>query len=146
MTKLNSTYREFFKAARQHVIQREWEYAAYAYEMSLAGFAPEYCPHGAYLWSDYDPICGACEEPASITERATALARQWLAEYDGMMADLVSVLRMESYDPAASRSLSASIASRLVDFTDRHKSTRELADCELSKETRANMQREYATA
>lgn len=41
------------------------QWAAYesdAAECAKQGYRPSHCFHGTYLWTDYDPICGPCED------------------------------------------------------------------------------------
>lgn len=38
------------------------EYAEFVAESHKAGFSPSHCMHGVNLWTDYDPMCGACED------------------------------------------------------------------------------------
>lgn len=40
---------------------------------SAQGYRPHYCIHGMNLWTDYDPICGPCED--GYTDRELALAQ-----------------------------------------------------------------------
>lgn len=46
------------------------EYAEACREAYDEGFAPHYCIHGTDLWTDYDNICGGCED-GSFTEHTT---------------------------------------------------------------------------
>ena len=47
------------------------------------GHRPHYCEHGMNLWTDYDPICGYCEEgmhlsnPMFLRTHALAQAKQF---------------------------------------------------------------------
>lgn len=40
---------------------RKAEYLAECEQSYREGFRPQYCFHGADLWSDYDVVCGWCE-------------------------------------------------------------------------------------
>ena len=40
------------------------------------GYRFPQCPHGMSLWTDYDNICGACEESETVTEEARGYARE----------------------------------------------------------------------
>lgn len=44
---------------RMQDIVANWE--AEAKECRKNGFRPKYCVHGTYQWTDYDNICGGCE-------------------------------------------------------------------------------------
>jgi len=48
------------------IVRRERAaYAAYRESCDAdwrQGYRPHYCRHGMNLWTDYDPICGACED------------------------------------------------------------------------------------
>lgn len=46
------------------------EYAAYLEEREQdwrRGYRAHYCEHGTNLWTDYDPICGYCEDGWSLS-------------------------------------------------------------------------------
>lgn len=55
------------------------------------GYAFPYCPHGMSLWTDYDNICGYCEDSRTPYEIALGIAAQREAEYDNGMALLKAV-------------------------------------------------------
>lgn len=47
-------------------------YAAYELECAADlrnGHRPSHCEHGTYLWTDYDPICGQCEDGYSLRDK-----------------------------------------------------------------------------
>lgn len=52
------------KTAREQLIKNSEEYLREVEEAHEEGFAPHYCFHGTNLWTDYDPICGYCEDGA----------------------------------------------------------------------------------
>lgn len=60
--------------------QREYEEAQR--DAAKEGFRPHYCIHGTNLWTDYDNICGGCEDgeftqystPAEVYAYARAVA------------------------------------------------------------------------
>lgn len=45
------------------------------------GHRPSHCIHGTYQWTDYDNICGGCEEGVSLrrmaVERAAGCVKRW---------------------------------------------------------------------
>lgn len=45
----------------EHCAQVE-AYRAACREDYRAGYSPSHCIHGTYLHTDYDPMCGACED------------------------------------------------------------------------------------
>jgi hypothetical protein len=57
---------------------------------SEQGYRPHYCEHGTNQWTDYDNICGGCEDGITMsdpgTRRLYALieAKQRMAEYEKM--------------------------------------------------------------
>lgn len=67
----------------------QWaEYQAECDEAYSDGYRPHYCRHGVNLWTDYDPMCGACEDgrgywdyPAECAE-ALDTAKRAIAECD----------------------------------------------------------------
>lgn len=52
------------KTAREQLIKNSEEYLREVEEAHEEGFSPHYCFHGTNLWTDYDPICGYCEDGA----------------------------------------------------------------------------------
>jgi hypothetical protein len=67
----------------------DWaEYREACDEAYRAGYRPHYCRHGVNLWTDYDPMCGACEDGRGYwdypTECQDALdtAKRAIAECD----------------------------------------------------------------
>lgn len=52
------------KTAREQLIKNSEEYLREVEEAHEEGFRPPYCFHGTNLWTDYDPICGYCEDGA----------------------------------------------------------------------------------
>lgn len=49
------------------------EYDEECREAAEQGFRPHYCIHGTNLWTDYDPICGYCENGEPLWDDA----RDW---------------------------------------------------------------------
>lgn len=86
---------------RNRLTAQQAEYRTACAEAAAEGFAPHYCIHGTNLWTDYDPICGACEageftEYTSPAEIAT-LAREQ-AESDIAREDEVAAKRTRMVD------------------------------------------------
>jgi hypothetical protein len=78
MTMDNAT----LKVAHRIELRLAASYAEYLAECDYdrsQGYRPHYCEHGANMWTDYDNICGACEDGFSmrdgITRRAYAIAQ-----------------------------------------------------------------------
>ena len=44
-------------------------------EYRKQGYRPKYCFHGTYQWTDYDNICGGCEDEVSFRETAKIALR-----------------------------------------------------------------------
>ncbi len=79
----------------------EASYAAYladCEEDRQQGYRPHFCQHGMNLWTDFDPICGYCEDGFTMADgvvrRTYALseARAAVAEFEALM-DACEVLR-----------------------------------------------------
>jgi len=96
-----SNYRKFYARALREAIAsdeayeadvRDWyengngrspswvdEYDAngdlYRHNVGGLGYTFPYCKHGMSLWTDYDNICGGCEDGASAIQRAQSVAR-----------------------------------------------------------------------
>ena len=58
----NLTARSLELVRRMRRAQVEWLEAADAY--AKEGYRPQFCIHGTNQWTDYDNICGGCEEGA----------------------------------------------------------------------------------
>jgi hypothetical protein len=52
----------FVAAAWHKVVARRAEYERECAEYREQGYGPHYCIHGTNLWTDYDNICGGCED------------------------------------------------------------------------------------
>lgn len=84
------TYRAFFRSAIRDIKARHAAYEAEVkawYETGDGrpisegghGYAFPECIHGSSLWTDYDNICGWCEDSSTILEEAIVLGRErWL--------------------------------------------------------------------
>lgn len=46
------------------------------------GYAFPYCPHGKSQWTDYDNICGGCEDGYSVYQLALWSAQEKVSEYN----------------------------------------------------------------
>lgn len=84
-----------FKIARELMAEYAANYAAYLADCEddrAAGYRAHYCEHGTNRWTDYDNICGPCEDGFSMgdpfTRRQYALneARSRMAEYGKILA------------------------------------------------------------
>lgn len=63
-------------------IEARWaEYEKECEEWAAQGFRPERCIHGTYLWTDYDPICGECEQALDKHEQAIMSALWSFADF-----------------------------------------------------------------
>lgn len=69
------------------------------------GYTFPYCPHGKSLWTDYDNICGPCEDGYSVYQLALWNAQEKVAEYNrrlewfkGAPASLTPELRNQIID------------------------------------------------
>lgn len=82
-----STYRRFFAAALAEVRKREADYDEEVrawYEEGEgrprseggSGYRFPHCIHGASLWTDYDNICGWCEDSSTAIEQAIVFGRE----------------------------------------------------------------------
>lgn len=89
---MNTTYKLFFKSALTEVWEQD---AAYDAEVSDyyangdgrrredggKGYTFPHCPHGMSRWTDYDNICGPCEDGLTVIQRAQSLARNRYREF-----------------------------------------------------------------
>jgi hypothetical protein len=61
-----------------------------SHNMGGKGYSFPYCPHGSSNWTDYDNICGGCEDGSSLYQRAIWSAQEKVAEYNKRIDWLVS--------------------------------------------------------
>jgi hypothetical protein len=52
------------------------------YNYGGKGYGYPYCPHGSSLWTDYDNICGGCEDGSTVYQLAIWSAQEKVAEYN----------------------------------------------------------------
>ena len=79
---LNSTQKKFALAAIKEI---RAEYAAYQRDMedlAKEGYGPSHCFHGTSRWTDYDNICGYCEDGLTLQEMALGRAKRRYAEVE----------------------------------------------------------------
>lgn len=96
------------------------EYLAACESDRRDGYRPRECEHGTDQWTDYDKICGGCEEGITMRDglqrrtRALAEAKRRVAEVDEVFAWVLRghVLRLN--DPAVTTRAAARMA-RLLD-------------------------------
>ena len=71
--------------------KRDAAYREECEEYAKQGYAPHYCKHGTNLWTDYDNICGPCEDSASNYEIALAYGHETAREYMKRVEMIVQV-------------------------------------------------------
>lgn len=69
------------------------------------------CPHGASLWTDYDNICGGCEDGYDPADRRACLDRAW-ADYREAQARIEYVTGLARFG----NRLPADLRDRLVEW------------------------------
>lgn len=92
---------------RRAAIIRGFEDAAEAARLDrAAGYRAHYCVHGTNQWTDYDNICGPCEDGLTSVadymplERANAIhaARRYLADMESLTQALMTLARLGASD------------------------------------------------
>lgn len=92
-----------------HAIERKlWanylEYLEACEEDHKRGYRAHYCEHGTNNWTDYDNICGPCEDGLfmsdPITRRRYAIdtAKGRMAKYDAIMAAMRAFAKVVGFD------------------------------------------------
>jgi hypothetical protein len=71
--------------------------------MGGKGYSFPYCEHGSSLWTDYDNICGGCEDGTDIYQLAIWEAQEKVAEYNRRFEWVISA--PSSLDPDTKREL-----------------------------------------
>lgn len=101
--------------------EAEESYAAYLADCESdrqAGYRAHYCEHGTNLWTDYDNICGPCEDgrtnsdPMQRRERALAEAKRIYGQAEALIrgAEVMSQNGI-AYDSTALLATAAKILS-----------------------------------
>jgi len=76
----------------------------YPRNVNIGGLGYRYprCPHGMSLWTDYDNICGGCEDSRTAIQDAQAIARNQFATFsrrwawaETLPSDLPSEIRTD---------------------------------------------------
>jgi hypothetical protein len=85
---------------RRFLAEEVWDYAGYlaTYEEDCAvdrreGHRPHYCIHGTNQWTDYDNICGGCEDSLTVWDMAERAAWARHARYLHVLDQLSTVSR-----------------------------------------------------
>jgi hypothetical protein len=80
---------------------KQWaEYEAQCEASAKDGYRPSHCFHGTYLWTDYDPMCGPCEDgygyfdPNAYRRLALDEAQRAHAKQDERVDMLVKLMQM----------------------------------------------------
>lgn len=92
---------DFLKSIKANWAARIEEYAAECAQDRKEGHRPSHCIHGAYLWVDWDVICGRCEDgdtPLDLYQEALGQARRFLAQKDELHKALVVLRNLEVLD------------------------------------------------
>ncbi len=66
--------------------------------MGGKGYSYPYCPHGTSNWTDYDNICGRCEDGYSVYQMAVWSAKEKVAEYERRIDWLLSAPKSLDWD------------------------------------------------
>lgn len=93
------TYRKF-------LAEEVWDYAGYLtrYEQDCAqdraeGHRPHYCIHGTNQWTDYDNICGGCEDSLTVWDMAERAAWARHTEYLHVLDLMQALMRSHDHEP-----------------------------------------------
>lgn len=71
------------------LIQQSDEYMKDVHELSAQGYRPRTCFHGASLWTEYDNICGACEDGEYDPRYHSEDSEEFKTELEGRVENLV---------------------------------------------------------
>jgi len=87
ITETTPAYRRRFliQRALKHLRRLQARQAAYdeeCREWARQGYRAHYCIHGTNQWTDYDNICGPCEDGLTIRELALVLAHDDVHEIE----------------------------------------------------------------
>lgn len=77
---------EWTTAGTQEWFDPEWDDPSRPINIGGLGYAFPYCPHGTSLWTDYDNICGGCEDSTRTTQRAVWEAESLLSQFNERLA------------------------------------------------------------
>lgn len=84
-----------------HLIERDmWaqyqQYLEGCESFARQGYRPHYCEHGTNQWTDYDNICGGCEEGYSMRD-GVFRRREALAEAKAQLASPIALNTLVRY-------------------------------------------------
>jgi len=83
------------------------------------GYRPHYCEHGTNMWTDYDNICGPCEDGLSMSDGifrmgyAIAEAKNRLAKAMAIM-DFIADADRNGFNPFIDRDKAIAEFSRIL--------------------------------
>ena len=93
------TYRKF-------LAEEVWDWVGYVarYEEDCAydreqGHRPHYCIHGTNQWTDYDNICGGCEDSLTVWDMAERSAWDRHARYLHVLDQFSTLSRTHEREP-----------------------------------------------
>lgn len=88
----------FIKEAKVALTERFADYAADCAADRAEGHTAHYCIHGTNLWTDYDNICGGCEDGLTSYEDFLPLAYdEAIAKARRFRAELLEIARMDTW-------------------------------------------------
>jgi hypothetical protein len=85
---------------KKQLDKRVKEYEEDCESWAEQGYRPHYCFHGVNLWTDYDPICGRCEDSDDWRDteaKSIALAEDALIDFDEQGKAIRDVLNSLSH-------------------------------------------------
>lgn len=101
-----STALTIFRARRDAIVRMFEDAEESARQDRANGYRAHYCVHGTNQWTDYDNICGGCEDGLTTVadylplERHNAIhaARQYLTGLDSLMSAYGTLTRIGAAD------------------------------------------------
>lgn len=86
-----------FKVRKAQTIRMFESAAEDAAQDRRDGHRAHYCVHGMNLWTDYDPICGPCEDGlTSVADYLPILRERAIADARRFRADLDDIVKMNN--------------------------------------------------
>lgn len=114
---LNATVAKLAVSKLAEVRNMYAEHDEYKRECYKEGFRPQYCVHGTNQWTDYDNICGGCEDGRGYfdyeTEALDAIAYA-KAQHAKMEVRLNAVVALAALGAPVSAELSAWVAEPIT--------------------------------
>lgn len=114
----NKTLEKIKQAVRNRLEERQRDWEEMRDRLGEQGYRPSECVHGTNLWTDYDPMCLACEEGLSMEEEALLTAQQIYGDVDTMMKQGIALIESRKFSCEVNEKVYAEVIERINRATE----------------------------